>query len=52
MSKRESQDFGEANNLGRMSPKGYREPGVALDSLASMKQNIRLFCNGTTDERK
>lgn len=52
MNRKECEDFQETHNVGKMPPKGYRLQGHPLDSLASRKQNIRLFCNGTTDAGK
>ena len=52
MSKRDCQDCGHANSVGRDPRQGYRLTGESLGSLANRKENLRLWANDTTDERK
>ena len=52
MKKRDCVDCCHSNSVGRDPRKGYRLTGESLGSLASRKENLRLWANDTTDERK
>jgi len=45
-------DCGHANSVARHPKEGYRLTGVSLDSNASRKENLRLWADDITDERK
>lgn len=52
MNKRDCMDCGHANSVGRDPRKGYRLTGESLGSVASRRENLRLWANDTTDAGK